>query len=63
VDLDVEPRRERVDDRDADTVQAAGHLVAATAELAAGVQDGEHDLDRRLALALDVVDGMPRPLS
>ncbi len=56
VDLDVEPRRQRVDDRDADAVQAAGDLVAAAAELAAGVQHGEHDLDRGLALALDDVD-------
>ena len=44
---------ERVDDRDADAVQAAGDLVAAAvAELAAGVQDGQHDLDGRLALLL-----------
>ncbi len=55
-DLDVEVGRQRVDDGDADAVQAAGHLVAAAAELAAGVQDGEHDLDGRLALALDDVD-------
>jgi hypothetical protein len=34
-------------------VQAAGDLVAAAvAELAAGVQDGQHDLDGRLALLL-----------
>ena len=52
-DLDVQPLRQRVDDRDADAVQAAGDLVAAAvAELAAGVQDGEHDLDGRLALLL-----------
>ena len=38
---------QRVDDRDADAVQAAGDLVAAAAELAAGVQHGEHHLDRR----------------
>ena len=44
---------ERVDDRHADAVQAAGDLVAAAlAELAAGVQHGEHDLDGRLALLL-----------
>jgi hypothetical protein len=49
-DLDLERLAQRVDDRDADAVQAAGHLVAAAvAELAAGVQDGEHDLDRRAA--------------
>ena len=44
---------QRVDDRDADAVQAAGHLVAAAvAELAAGVQDGQDDLDGRPALLL-----------
>ena len=51
--LEVEPLRQRVDDRDADAVQAAGDLVAAAvAELAAGVQDGQHDLDGRPALLL-----------
>ena len=52
-DLDVERLGQRVDDRDADAVQAAGHLVAAAvAELAAGVQDGQHDLDGRPPLLL-----------
>src|SRR4051812_3653947 len=52
-DLDHERLAQRVDDRDADAVQAAGHLVApAVAELAAGVQDGEDDLDRGPALLL-----------
>src|SRR5437763_1061145 len=51
--FDVEPLRERVDDRDADAVQAARDLVAATlAELPAGVQHGEHNLDRGLLLFL-----------
>ena len=36
--LDDQAARQRVDDRDADAVQAAGDLVAAAAELAAGVQ-------------------------
>ena len=49
-------RGQRVDDGDADAVQAAGDLVAAAAELAAGVQHGQHDLDRRLALGGDDVD-------
>jgi hypothetical protein len=45
--LDDELLGERVDDRRADAVEAAGDLVAAAvAELAAGVQDGEDDLDR-----------------
>ena len=55
VDLEVEPARQRVHDRHADAVQAAGDLVALAAELAAGVQHGEHDLGRRLALVLGVV--------
>ena len=39
-------------------MQAAGDLVAAAvAELAAGVQDGEDDLDGRLALLLHDRDG------
>ena len=37
--------RQRVHDGDAHAVQAAGHLVALAAELAACVQDGEHHLD------------------
>ena len=49
--------RERVDDRRADAVQTAGDLVAATlAELAAGVQDGEHDLEGGLVLLLHLRD-------
>ena len=52
-DLDAQPLGERVDDRDADAVQAARDLVAAAvAELAAGVQHGQHDLDRRAPLLL-----------
>ena len=52
-------RRERVHDRDADAVQAAGDPVAAAAELAAGVQRGERDLDGRPAVlgARDRLDG------
>ena len=42
--LDVHPRGQRVDHRDADAVQTAGHRVAAAAELAAGVQFGHHGL-------------------
>ena len=57
-DLDVELLRERVDDRDADAVEAAGDLVAAAvAELAAGVQDRQDDLDGGLALLLHRRDG------
>ena len=45
VDLDVEPRGQRVDHRGADAVQAAGRGVRAAAELAARVQAGHDDLD------------------
>src|SRR6185436_16143260 len=44
---------QRVDDRDADAVQSARHLVAAAvAELAAGVEHGEDHLEGRPALLL-----------
>ena len=49
-DLHLERLGEGVHDRHADAVQAAGHLVGALVELAAGVQLGEHDLRRRHAL-------------
>ena len=59
--LGDEPLGERVDDGDADAVQAAGDLVAVAAELAAGVELREDDRQRRLALALDMMStGMPR---
>ena len=48
-DFEVERLRQRVDDRHADAVQAAGHLVAVVVELAAGVQDRQHDFGGRLA--------------
>ena len=57
-DLDVQLLGQRVDDRHADAVQAAGDLVAAAvAELAAGVQHGQHDLDGGQALLLHDRDG------
>ena len=63
-DLQVQALGERVDDRDADAVQAAGDLVAAAvAELAAGVEDGQHDLGRRPFSFSMISTGMPRPLS
>ncbi len=52
---DVEPQRQRVDGRGAHTVQTAGRLVSRTAELAARVQPGEHQLDAaQPGLAVDV---------
>ena len=59
----VQPLRQRVDHGHADAVQAAGHLVAAAlAELAAGVQDGQHDLGRGPLLLLHRVDGDAAPV-
>ena len=56
-DLDLDALGERVDHRDTHTVQASGHLVTAPAELATGVEDGQHDGDRRQLLARWDVDG------
>src|ERR1035437_6258595 len=44
-DLDLQPLAQRVDAGGADAVQAAGNLVTLVVELAARVQDGQHDLD------------------
>ena len=46
-DLDLQPLGQRIDDRSANAVQTAGDLVSAAAELAAGVQDGKDNGDRR----------------
>ena len=45
--LDFEFGGQRIDHRDADAVEAAGHRVGAVAELAAGVQGGEHGREGR----------------
>nr|P21562.1 RecName: Full=Uncharacterized 80.2 kDa protein in the 5'region of gyrA and gyrB; AltName: Full=ORF 4 [Haloferax lucentense DSM 14919]pir/D39135/ hypothetical protein 4 (gyrB region) - Haloferax sp [Haloferax sp.]AAB09604.1 ORF4 [Haloferax lucentense DSM 14919] len=45
-DLDFEFARQRVDDGDADAVEAAGDLVGLVVELPAGVEDGHDDLQR-----------------
>ncbi len=49
--VDLQLAAQRVDHRDADAVQTAGDLVAATAELAAGVQHGERHRHGRHVLA------------
>ena len=61
LNFDVHRRGERIDDGDTDTVQAARHLVALAAELAARVQDGQDHLNRRLA-ALMHIDGDTSPI-
>ena len=48
--LDLEPRRQRVHDGRADTVQTTRDRIAAATELSAGVQHREDDLDGGLAL-------------
>ena len=67
VDLEHEALAEGVHDADAHAVEAARDLVARAAELAAGVQHGEHDLGRALPLVRAPwgtgSTGMPRPLS
>jgi hypothetical protein len=50
VDLDDEALGQGVHHAHPDAVEAARDLVAVAAELAAGVQHREHDLDRALAL-------------
>ncbi len=51
-DLDLEPVGQRVDHRAADAVQAARGRIGLAAELAAGVQRGEDDLQRAEVLEL-----------
>ena len=53
-DLELEPLRQRVDDRDADAVQAAGDLVGGVLELAAGVEHRQHDFGGRTAALVHV---------
>jgi hypothetical protein len=55
LDLDLEARGQGVDHRHAYAVQPAGDLVSLAAELASGVQHGEHDLDARLPVLGHVV--------
>ena len=47
-DLDLKPVGQRVDDGDADAVEAAGRLIGAAVEFAAGVQLGHDDFERGL---------------
>ena len=56
-DFDVQLLGERVDDGHTDAMETTGDLVAAAAELAAGVQLGEHDLDSGHALVGHHRDG------
>src|SRR5690606_18966948 len=62
LDLGLEAHGQGVDHRTADPVQAAGDLVGAFAELAAGVKLGEDDLDGGPALCFHDVDGDTAPV-
>lgn len=44
-DLDAQAVGQRIDHRDADSVQAARNLIGVAAELAAGMQGGQNDLE------------------
>ena len=55
--LDFESLRQRVDDRDADAVEATGDLVRLVVELPAGVEDGHDDLHGRPVVLLVCVHG------
>ena len=57
LDVDLQPGRERVDDRDTDAVQSTGHRIGVAVELSAGMQHGEDDLDGRLLLLGVHADG------
>ena len=57
LDPDLEQLGQRVDDRHADAVQSAGHLVAVLVELAAGVQHRQRELDAGHLLGRMHVDG------
>ena len=56
-DFDFEPVRQGVDDGGTDAVETAGDLVSATAELTAGMEDGQNDRDRGNAQFLVDTDG------
>ena len=56
-DPQLQLARQRVDDGDADAMQAAGHLVGILVEFSAGMELGHDDLGRGNAFALVDVDG------
>ena len=61
-DRDGEPARECIHAAHADAVEPARHLVGVLVELAAGVEDGHHDLDGRAVLFLVEPDRDPAPV-
>ncbi len=61
-DLDVEPGRQGVDHRDADTMQTTRHRVGALLELASCMEHGEHRRQRGELRLLVPVDGHATPV-
>ena len=61
-DAQDKPGRQRIDDRDADAVQAAGNLVGILVEFSAGVQLGHDDLGRRHAFLVVDPGRNPAPV-
>ena len=56
MNLELQPFGEESHHRDADPVQAAGHLVGVVVELSAGVQLGHDDFGRRASFLFVDVD-------
>ncbi len=56
-DFEIEPVRERVDDGDADAVQAAGNFVGIAVEFSAGMKNGHDDFGGGLFFRGVHVDG------
>ena len=57
--VDFQKRGQGIDDRYADTVQSTGHLVRVVIELAAGMQFGHNDFERRNLLGFVDSDRNP----
>src|SRR5207248_4658075 len=57
MNLQLQPFGEKVDDGNADAVQAAGDFVRVVVELTAGMQLGHDDLGRGTVLFLVQIDG------
>ena len=59
---DLEPLRQRIDDRSTDAVQTAGYFISSAAELAARMKDRKDDLDRRNSGLMINADGDSAPV-
>ena len=61
VDVDLDPRRECVYNRDTHTMQAARNLVAAAAKFASGVEHGQHNFGSRQVIELGMFPNRDSP--